>query len=1493
MTDTRIFYKEDVKNIESVTFSLFTNKLVKSNSCIPTKKGINIAESYENYEPKKNGLVDLALGTSDIYLICTTCGGGSMECPGHFGHIELILPVFHFGFLNHLKNILQCVCIKCSKILVKLTDDKCKDILNKKCELRYKEIKFLTKTLSNCSYCNNPVPKIKREIKESGTIKILLEYSGIDNDVYIDSAKKQKNSLSPSECYDVLSNLSDQSCELLGFNTLLQRPEDMIIKIFPIPPVCIRPTAKLDFISPATMEDSLTLNISDIVISNNRLEKQYIRDLETGENSSYFQDLFNLLQLNVVTYFDNGTLKLPRTEFKMGNKITKSISERLKGKHGRMRSNLMGKRVDFSARTVITTDPYISIDQIGIPIKIAMELTIPEEVTTYNINKLNKLVNNGKTKYPGANFILKKIYENGNTKTMVIDLKYRRKEIKLNIGDIVERHMVDDDYILFNRQPTLHKPSMMGHRAHIIHNENMHTFRVNVSVCEPYNADFDGDEMNLHLGQTIQSRNEIELLANVMYQIIGAKTSNPIIGCQQDSISGAYMLSVSTKKIKGKDVANMLCNTSSIKKYNIDLDKEYTGNEIFSFIIPKEINIKKYDDNKLLIVDIVNGNIKTGILNKSLVSLSKNSITHYIWNKCGGEKTKLFINDAQKLILNYLLFVGQSISIRDIMIPADLKNKVKTILNTELTDVKIMLTESEKINSNVSNIEKIITEKLNIIQVKIGKIIFNSIDPSYFINVSIKSEAKGNITNVAQMSGTVGQQLFSGERIKKLNGRSFIYFSKYDDTPEARGFIINSYIQGLRGYEFFINASAGRDGLIDTALKTAQTGYIQRQLIKALEDLNIKYDNTNRNAKNNIVQFIYGENGINQVIQTDISIKIINMNNSKLKNIFTFTDSEINQLHNKLKINTSELLRFNEKYYNTMIQFRDEIRIIQHKVLLDYKIIKSSFNLPINFYRIIHDYNTNSVCIELSPSYIIESIESFIIDHDTRILTSIKKSHTYMKSVDLQLKYLLKICMYEYLSPKKCIFEYGLTKKKFDELMNEIKDNFIKSMVEPGEMVGILAGQSVGEPTSQITLNTKHAAGGGSVTSVLNMGVERIQELLHYTKNIKTPQMVIYFDKKHNKDSIFINKVVSNIKILTFNNLISNIEIYTYLPGKNIVNDIINNDNVKFPFFTNNKKEELENFKFLFRFKLDLNKLIKLNITMLDIKIKFISYWYKIYNNLKSVKKSVKDIITKIINCVILSNSEIDTVCYIHIRFNLIEFNYNIILEFLKIVTKEINLTGINSINDISYFPENTKSFNVDTGDVDTNSEFVAYTQGINMKDIKYFKGIDLTKLICNNIESIYKCYGIEATRQVLLYELTRTFELSGAYINNAHLSVVVDNMCQMGDIISIDRHGMNKLDLDPICRASFEKTVEHFINAAIFNEKDTFESVSSRIALGKVIKGGTGAFDLMLDIDRLKNSEKNNDDNIYSGFILLEEESLLKDMINNNLPNYNFFIPK
>ncbi len=1491
MSNNSKYYNENIKEIDKIEFNIFSNNEVKKYSSVSKDPfGINVPDSYDNYEPKKGGLVDLRLGTCDIYLNCTTCGLNSLECPGHFGHTELAEPVFHYGFLNHSVSILKCICVKCSNILIEKTDSIMKKYENKQGKYRFKLTKDLVKNITFCQHCGTPVPKIKKEVKESTvSIRILLEKEVgnvvVDEKTGIktESVKVVKEYLTPRQCYNILRNVSDVDVFLLGFDSKQSRPEDMIIQRFPIPPVSIRPTAKIDFLASATMEDSLTLKIADIIGTNIKVRNQMNKD----PSNANLENLNTLLQYHLAIYFDNDSSSLPKSEFKTGNRPIKSISDRIKSKEGRIRSNLMGKRVDFSARSVITSDPNIDIDEVGVPLRVAKDLTIPEEVTPKNIKKLTKLVDNGSDNYPGANFVFKTININGKEIQQRIDLKYRKKNITLNYGDIVERHIVNGDYVLFNRQPTLHKPSMMGHKIHVLERDDVNTFRMNVNVTKPYNADFDGDEMNLHLAQSIQARNELESIANCKYQIIGAKDSKPIIGCVQDSLYGAYILS-QDNELQYNLASNLLCYTTSDEKDSLEKNKKIDGLNLFSKIIPQGINSLKKSGDKIL-MQIKNGQIMKGMLDKQQLSTSKNSIIHFIWDKYGATHTQQFIDNTQRLILNYLVNRGFSIGFKDTLMVKELIDSNEELINSKLLMVKHMLTqfENERDEVNPTIVEDSIKAELNTIMPNMGKIIMDSLNSDNSFFSLVKSGAKGAPTNIAQVAGCMGQISHEGGRIKKLvNGRTLPIFHKDDDTAVARGFIKSNLLDGLKGHEFFFATIAGRSGLIDTAIKTADTGYIQRKLIKALEDLYQRYDGTVRTADNTIVQHLYGESGIDQVKQTEQKIRLMNMDNSEIKEEFLFSDSQMKTVKSKFSVDVKKI---NDGILKNMIKFRDNLREIYYNSTFNYKIIEDSFMLPVNFYRLTQEYsNYDNSEQDLNPTYVLEKINELLDDYNNRVIVMMDKDNSLLKRDEKNYKYIYKVALNEYLSPKRCIFEYKLSKKNFENLIKDIKLSFTKSLIEPGEMVGVIAAQSIGEPTSQMTLDTKHSAGQAGKSAATLSGLPRIKEIFSYSKNIKTPSTMVYFDESINTNKKDVNKVTSYFEHLTIKELINTAEIYYDINGNDELSKKLKDDNTKNPFYISNDKVDIKLLPFVFRLKMNIENLMDKETSLLDIKTKFITYWYNNFASLKNVKKNIKDILINVDNLAILSNNT----DIIHIRFKMNNFNYNLLTSFMKVVLETVTLKGIDNIENTMINHEMQVNFD-DNGKVNVDKEYVVITNGINLIDMKYLKGIDHSRTIINDVHTAYRFYGIEAARNIIITELINGFGSGGGGINYTHISLLVDFMTHIGEIISIDRHGLNKVDSDPMSKASFEKTMDHFVNAAIFNEKDNLESVSSKVMLGKVVNGGTGCFDLLIDTEKIRNSEYITDESGgRTKFVNLEKDNLFGDIIKFGNDELDFIVP-
>jgi DNA-directed RNA polymerase II subunit RPB1 len=496
--DTEIYsYESDkIRPIKQIKFCTYGNKEILAGSALgKDTDGITIPDLYDNAEPKRGGLIDSRLGTTDNHIDCATCGLNNLYCVGHFGHIKLAEPVFHMGYLPFVKKILSCICLKCSRLLIHKNEDEIADMLkNKSGKARMNEIRNLVKNVTYCQKayygCGVPVSKIKLDIKKAtGAINIVSDTNLADLPAEEGGAggdkKKNRQILTPEIVYDILKNISDIDCQLLGLDTSVSRPEMMIHKVFPVPPVQVRPSARADFMASSNLEDDLTHKLADIIKANHRIIRY--RESLNENTAKYGQDHLHLLQYNIAAYFDNETSMIPKSEQK--GRITKSVSSRLKGKEGRVRGNLMGKRVDYSARTVITSDPTIDINQLGVPIKIAMNLTFPEVVTPQNVNHLTKLVRNGRDVYPGANFVFPASSLVPGQRVLPIDLRYRKEKVELRYGDIVERHLVDGDIVLLNRQPTLHKQSMMGHRIKVINNPELNTFRLSVAVTTPYNAD--------------------------------------------------------------------------------------------------------------------------------------------------------------------------------------------------------------------------------------------------------------------------------------------------------------------------------------------------------------------------------------------------------------------------------------------------------------------------------------------------------------------------------------------------------------------------------------------------------------------------------------------------------------------------------------------------------------------------------------------------------------------------------------------------------------------------------------------------------------------------------------------------------------------------------------------------------------------------------------------------------------------------------------------
>jgi len=660
--------------------------------------------------------------------------------------------------------------------------------------------------------------------------------------------------ISPIEIRARLEKITDDDIALFGLIVPYIRPEWTVMTFLPIPPVTMRPSITLE--SGERSEDDLTHKLGDIVRINQRL----FENINAGAPEIIVEDLWDLLQYHITTYFDNNIAQLPPARHRSGQPL-KTLTERIKSKEGRIRHNLAGKRTNFCARTVISPDSMIELDEVGVPSVIAMKLSVPEKVNSWNIKYLKQFVERGPKEYPGANYIIR---PDGKRKKITDETKEVSLE-ELQPGYIVERHLMDGDIAVFNRQPSLHRMSMMCHRIKVLPGK---TLRLNPAVCHPYNADFDGDEMNLHIPQTEEARAEAEILLEVKNNLISLRYGLSIIGCVQDAISGNYILTKFLNLSRNKAV-DLLAQIGMYDFSKLPKKDIISGREIFSVLIPEDFNFTGKTKANVEVV-IKNGKLIEGYMDRANLGEGSGLLLRNIHKKYGKEFSIDLLGKLFRLGIEVLLNYGFSCAISDSDLPENAKLKVQETLSDAKIGVKDLI---EQFNDNnldsfpgksvEETLELKILEKLNKARNETGQIVADFADKKSHTMIMSESGARGNLLNLAQMAACVGQQAMRGKRINKgYATRTLSTFRDNDLTSDARGFISNGFKNGLSPTEFFFGAMTGRDSLMDTALRTPKSGYLYRRLANAMQDLKVEYDMTVRDASKRIIQFEYGEDGI-------------------------------------------------------------------------------------------------------------------------------------------------------------------------------------------------------------------------------------------------------------------------------------------------------------------------------------------------------------------------------------------------------------------------------------------------------------------------------------------------------------------------------------------------------------------------------------------------------------------------------------------------------
>ncbi|MBS3063164.1 MAG: DNA-directed RNA polymerase subunit A' [Candidatus Diapherotrites archaeon] len=843
------------KKINYIEFGILSPPIVRKMSALEIKS----PETYDkDGYPMESGLMDPHLGVINPGLRCKTCGQKMKQCPGHFGHVELVRPVVHSEFGKRTEILLHATCQGCGRIV--LPDEKLeqfKPFLGSDVDIG-KRINAKTKKVKKCPHCSF----------ERGQIFLDKPTNFFLN----------KERIYPTQIRDWLEKIPNKDLEFFGYTAERIRPEWFVLTALPVPPITIRPSITLE--SGIKSEDDLTHKLVDIIRINLRLKD----NIEAGAPQLIIEDLWDLLQYHVTTYFDNNTAGVPPAKHRSGRAL-RTLVQRLKGKKGRFRYNLTGKRVNFAARSIITPDPHIGIHELGVPQEVADDLTVPENVTAENIEDMRKLIN----ETDNATYIIRPT--GMRKKVTPLNKEEVTKELEPNFK--VERKMKNGDIVLFNRQPSLHRLSMLAHQARVMPGK---TFRLNPIVCKPYNADFDGDEMNMHVPQTEEGKTEARELMYAPNQVISPRYGAPVIILDEDGVTAAFLMTYRTTRFSRAQTMKYFQLMGLDELPKPDMGKAYSGKLIFSQLLPKDLNLAY--DTKLhsmlratgvckecdglncphdAYVVIENGVVKKGVVDAASLGEGKGRIVDNLARHYPSEVITRFYNLFSRISSEFISQTGVTVGLDEFDISSDLKRYKDNAIKEELVVAEELVKKFK--GGTLEHIPgRTLVESFEIQMMRLGARIKNKVEkkliedrikpfvegrPTKNSIAMIISGSRGSVVNVTNISGFWGQAAVREGRPKKGFRNRLIAANKKGDVGVfAGGFIQNNFMDGMLPKEYFYHAMGGRQGEVDTGVSTKVSGYLYRRLANALKDLVVNNDETVRTADKNIVQYAYGDDGV-------------------------------------------------------------------------------------------------------------------------------------------------------------------------------------------------------------------------------------------------------------------------------------------------------------------------------------------------------------------------------------------------------------------------------------------------------------------------------------------------------------------------------------------------------------------------------------------------------------------------------------------------------
>ncbi|KAG5493801.1 hypothetical protein JKF63_01633 [Porcisia hertigi] len=1467
--------------VTSIKYSLLSEDTIHRLSVLPCRRVMGAEKNF--------GVNDSRLGPSDRLSVCNTCGKRSTDCTGHAGHIDLEAPVFHLGYFSAVIRVCRTICKVCSNVL--LTREEMEYYLRRlrsttqEPQQRAAIIKgiqedaYKTRVCLVCGGVNGTVRRVRpmRIVHEKYLVDLrrgeqasedpaasLQEKlrSAVMHNSEVGSHKEFIHEfLHPQRVKELFEAVPLEQVPLLGLQPGTS-PCSLLITTLLVPPACVRPRGMSS--TSHIREDDLTTQYNEILICSDMMNdgaNDAARGVETWE----------LLQTRVARLLDAA---LPGFPAHLRTVECKSYAQRMKGKQGRFRGNLSGKRVDFSGRSVISPDPNLRIDELAVPLRVARVLTYPQRVFAGNIQLMRRLVRNGPHVHPGA--LTAYLSKECSRKSLRNARDREAIAARLSIGDVVERHVMNGDYILFNRQPSLHRISLMAHRARVL---PFRTFRFNECCCAPYNADFDGDEMNIHVVQTEEARAEAKELMLTSHNIITAKNGEPIIACTQDFLTAAYLVTARDALFDRASFTQMVSHWLGAEtQYALPIPailkpaERWTGKQLIELILrptPETqllLNLEakarfysgsgRHDDPSEGYIAFLDSVFISGRLDKKLLGGgAKDGLFARLYALTGGEQTATCMSRIAQFTARYLQNYGFSLGLGDVSPTPSLNEKKAAVLavSFEKCDRLISFAKTGRLipkpgMSVKQSLEAMLNGELSQVRDACGSAAVQTLDAkSNAPLIMVNSGSKGSALNTAQMMACVGQQTVSGKRIMNaFQDRALPHFPRFAEDPASRGFVASSFYSGLSPTEFFFHGMAGREGIVDTAVKTAETGYIYRRLSKAMENLSVGYDASVRSVQGSIVQLRYGEDGMDPWLMEGPHGTPLNLDQEWLSSraVYASFRKEMNAIicdksqgGGRAASSDPVLQKYHKLYkeWHAVSMLPCEVETFVHGLLHADSTTLSSCAHLVEAEAAIKGAAVSSAAAGLRLlQWLAQQKGSDRLRDDLQAFFRKKRDEL----VGLRQKLKLPLDTHSTAAASEDAFRSGAMRRSsplneaspsvaadsptsaaavqvcaeslLAELLPLTKGMLLhflttsaykvrRKLCEPGTPCGAIAAQSVGEPSTQMTLRTFHFAGVASMS--ITQGVPRLVEIINANKNIATPVITAPIRLE---DEFMPVDLASGRR--------------TQYQAARAVKGLM--ERVLLKEITREMVEVVTPRQYYIQIFLDM-ELIERLLLPVDAAVvcqRLYAAAARPMSPLRHLSEACIDVISR--DSLVVRSYEKDP--------GRVHFNIQHLLTLLP----ELVVGGVPGVNRVMI--------------ADHAEKLLA--EGAELLSVMSLPYVDGERTTCNHVAVVERALGIEAARETIVTEITSILQAYSLSIDIRHIYLLADVMTSRGVVLGITRYGIQKMNNNVLTMASFERTTEHLYNAAMTEREDVNLSVSESIIIGKPIPLGTSSFNILLD---------------------------------------------